>query len=76
MSAIKGYRIKGGAIIRVFRGDSVRRYRVSGRRFRALQMRFSGTLGWDGYFGRATIDIYTRRSAFSQVDSLQPTGGV
>ena len=56
-ASIKGYRIKGGAIVRVFRGDRVRRYRVSGHRFCALQLRFAGTLGWHGYFGRSTLDI-------------------
>ena len=58
MDAIKAYRVKGGAVVRVFRGDRVRRYRVTGRRFRALQLRFAGTLGWHGYFGRSTIDIH------------------
>lgn len=60
IDAIKGYRVKGGAVIRVFRGDRVRRYRISGRRFCALRLRFAGAAGWHGYFGNSTIDIYTR----------------
>lgn len=58
MDAIKAYRIKGGAVVRVLRGDQVRRYRVTGRRFCALRLRFVGTVGWHGYFGSSTIDIH------------------
>ena len=62
LNAIKGYRTKRGAVIRVFRGDRVRRYRVSGRRFCALRLRFAGTAEWHGYFGCSTIDIYMKHS--------------
>ncbi len=54
---IKGYRVKGGAIVRVVRGDRVRRYHVSGRRFCALRLRLAGTCEWSGYFGSSTLDI-------------------
>jgi hypothetical protein len=71
MNAIKGYRVKAGAVIRVFRGDRVRRYRVTARRFRALRMRFAGTLEWHGYFGSSTLDIYTWPDAHHGKDEAQ-----
>ena len=58
--AIKGYRVKGGAVVRVIRGDRVRRYRVTGRRFCALRLCLAGTCCWHGYFGSSTLDIYTK----------------
>ena len=60
MDAIKGYRVKGGAVIRVLRGERVRRYRVSGRRFCALRLRLADSATWHGYFGSSTLDIYTQ----------------
>lgn len=57
MISIKGYCCKGGAIVRVIRGEHVRRYHVTGRRFRALRLRFARALGWHGYFGSSTLDI-------------------
>ena len=62
MIAIKGYRCKGGAIVRVIRGERVRRYRVTGRRFIALRLRFARALVWHGYFGSSTLDIYTEKA--------------
>lgn len=58
MIAIKAYRVKGGAIVRVIRGEETRRYRVSARRFIALRLHFARALGWRGYFGASTLDIH------------------
>lgn len=55
MITVRGYRVKGGAVVVVLRSDRdvlvhgrVRRYRVSGSRFSRLRRCLSGTPGWGG----------------------------
>lgn len=50
-ATVKAYRVSGGAIVTVTRGDRSRRYRVSNYRFRWLRSVFSLCQGGNGFYG-------------------------
>lgn len=54
---IKGYRVAGGAVITVLRGERTHQYRIGLRRFHALKHSLNHCNGWHG---RNSIDITWR----------------
>ena len=54
---IKAYRIKGGAIVRVFRNGKERKYKVGLKRFASLKWLFSVWVGVSGWHGGSSLDL-------------------